>query len=218
MLRSKRAVATALATLLATAGCAEATEPKPQPTPEPTSQPTQTAFQSGRYEATILAVSPEGKLVGRFRMEAEDDVKKVCSFTFSGQANGNSASVQASAGGQTLSGTLSASGDGIVLKLPGSSDLPGCGMVIGPMAEEGDGMPLDKLAAGEWTDLARVSAERAAFRAAPGGAAGKAYVVKGDVVGVQVREGDAVKAVYAAPERKPVIGWLAASEVAPLVP
>jgi hypothetical protein len=202
------------AALLLVAGCAQAAAPPP---PAPAA-----SFRSGQYEALVLGVDPSGRVTGSFRMEQGEGVTKVCAFSFTGRAQGASAAVRVQGrprgAAPALAGRLEATADGVTLRLPGADALPGCGLVLGPMIEGADGLELSRTGPGTWRELAEVKAARAPLRPAPGGPAGRAYVVAGDVVGVLERRGAAVRVVYPSDRARPSQGWVAAAELAPLTP
>lgn len=176
-------------------------------------------LRSGLYEGMVLSVSPGGRVVGSYREEQGDAPSKSCAFTFSGQVRGSGAAITASDGSARgpgrLAGRLTVSGQDVTLVLPRARSMGGCGLVLMPEVET-EGMPLSRLAAGAWTDLAKVKDARLALRAAPTAAPGRAYVVRGDVVGIVGRRGAAVEIVYPSDRAKPTRGWVPAAALAPV--
>jgi hypothetical protein len=229
---------------LLAAGCAQAEAPPP-PAPEPssvgggvieapsaavsanmeeaTTAPGKMALRSGLYEELLVGVDASGRVTGSYHMEQGEGVVKTCAFTFSGQNRGGTAAIRAHGSprgvASVLTGRLTAADDGgVVLSLPGARDLPGCGLVADPMMEDPDGMGLSRTGDGAWTELVEVRAARAALRPSPGAPAGRAYVVKGDVVGVLERRDGAVRVVYPSYRASPSQGWVSAAELAQLAP
>lgn len=175
------------------------------------------SLQSGFYEGFVLAVSPTGRVVGHFNMEQGEGVTKRCIFDFVGKASGNQAMIRTT-GSPGLNGRIIASAaDEVSFSMAHVKDLPGCGLVLPPEAEAG-GTDLDRIKPGSWTDLAKVKSARVAFKAAPGGPAGRTYVVKGDVVGILARQGSQVQVVYPSERDKWAQGWVSATDLAPLAP
>ena len=198
--------------LIAVTGCAQAAPPAAPAA----------VLRSGQYEGLVLGVDASGRVTGSFDMEQGEGVTKTCAFTFTGRAQGGTAAIRAVGqprrGSPVLTGRLGTSADGVVLRLPGARDLPGCGLVIPPSVEEAEGLELSGTGPGTWTDLAEIRAPRAALRAAPGAPAGRAYVVRGDVVGVLERRGAQARVVFPSDRVPPSQGWVHAAELAPLAP
>ena len=166
----------AAAALTLIAGCAEA---RPPAAP---------ALRSGLYEGLVLAVAPDGRVVGRFLME---DAGRRCDFVVTGRSDAKGATVRALAtpygAARPPVGRIDATDDGVRLTLPGSGNLSGCALVAAPFLDDPNGLDLSRIGAGGWSDLARVRAAKQPLSAQPGGATGKAYVVRGDVVGIAAR-------------------------------
>lgn len=175
----------------------------------------ETPLRSGLYEQLVLAVGPGGKVVGHYREDQGEAPAKSCTFTITGRANADgNADIVARSAGTTRTGRLSVGAEGVRLKLPNARDFPGCGMVLLPEIDQG--LDLDRVTAGSWTDLVQVKAARLALKPQPEAAAGRAYVVKGDVLGVVTRQGGNVQVIYPSDRPSPTKGWVAAGEVAPL--
>jgi hypothetical protein len=196
---------TAIVAILTTWGCAQAAAAAPP-------------LRSGFYEGFVLAVSPTGQVAGHFDMEQGDGATKRCSFDFAGRISGGQAIIHTT-GSPSLNGRIAAGAPGeVTFSMAHVKDLPGCGLVLPPKAEEAGGAEFDRIKPGAWTDLARVRGARAALKAAPNGPPGRAYVVKGDVVGVLARQGDQVQVVYPSERDHWAQGWVAAADLAPLAP
>jgi hypothetical protein len=175
-------------------------------------------LRSGFYEGFVLAVSPSGRVVGHFNMEQGEGVTKRCIFDFVGRASGNQAVIR-TVGSPNLSGRITASAaDEVMFSMARVRSLPGCGLVLPPEAEAGSGAELDQIRVGSWTDLATVRTARVGFRVAPGGPVGRAYLVKGDVVGIVSRQGNQVRVVYPSERDVWSQGWVSAADLAPLAP
>lgn len=203
--RTSRLAFTAVAIL--SAGCAQAAPP-------------QIPLRSGLFEEVVIAVDDSGHLVGRYFMEQGEGVTKRCDFTFVGQARGGEAAVRVlqTPIGQTRHpvGRITATTAGVTLRLPGAGDLPGCGAVVGPFLDNPQGMAVSRTGAGGWVSLMRVRSPRVPLRATPNGAPARAYIVKGDVVGVVERRGAQVHVLYPSDRQKRSEGWVAATDLQPL--
>ena len=171
-------------------------------------------LRSGLYEGLVLAVAPDGRVTGRYREEQGEGVIKTCAFTLTGRAAANGAAIVARGGGTVLRGRLAVALGGVTLTLPHARDLPGCGLVLMPEIDRG--LELDRTGAGGWRELVRVKAARVSLKAQPTGAPSRAYVVRGDVLGVTARRGGQVQVVYPSARANPSKGWVDAATVAPL--
>jgi hypothetical protein len=192
------------AVAILSAGCAQAAR-------------AQVALRSGLFEEVVIAVDASGHLLGRYFMEQGEGVTKRCDFTFVGQVRGGEAALRVlqTPIGQTRHpvGRIVATTGGVTLRLPGAGDLPGCGAVIGPFLDNPQGMALSRTGAGGWVSLMRVRSPRVPLRATPNGAPARAYVVKGDVVGVVERRGGQVHVLYPSDRQKRSEGWVAATDL-----
>ena len=186
------------------AGCAQAALP-------------QVALRSGLFEEVVIAVDASGHLLGRYFMEQGEGVTKRCDFTFVGQVRGGEAALRVlqTPIGQTRHpvGRITATTGGVTLRLPGAGDLPGCRAVIGPFLDNPQGMALSRTGVGGWVSLMRVRSPRVPLRARPDGASARAYVVKGDVVGVVERRGGQIHVLYPSDRQKRSEGWVAATDL-----
>jgi hypothetical protein len=173
-------------------------------------------LRSGFYEGFVLAVSPAGQVTGHFDMEQGEVPTKRCRFDFVGQVRKGSAEIR-TLDSPNLRGTITGStAEDVTFSMPGVNDLPGCGLVLPPEAETG--IELGRIRPGDWTDLAVVKSARVAFKPAPGGSPGRAYVVKGDVLGILARQGSQVQVVYPSERDHWAQGWVSASDLTPLAP
>lgn len=200
----------AAATLLLIAGCADARPPAAAAAP----------LRSGLYEGLSLAVAPDGRVVGHFLMEQEGEGNRHCDFVVTGRVDARGATIRATATpyGATRPpvGRIDPTGDGVRLTLPGSGNLSGCAQVAGPFLDDPKGLELSRTGAGGWSDLARVRLAKVPLRARPDAPAGKAYVVKGDVVGIAARSGANVRVIYPSDRQARSEGWVAATALEPV--
>lgn len=172
-------------------------------------------LRSGLYEGLVLAVAPDGRVSGRYREEQGEGVTKTCQFTLTGRAAPTGAAITAHGGGTSFRGRIVATPSGdVVLTLPHARDLPGCGLVLMPEVDRG--LELDLSGAGGWSELVQVRAARVSLRPQPTGAAGRAYVVRGDVLGVIARRSAQVQVIYPSARANPSRGWVDAAAVGPL--
>ncbi|WP_294322573.1 hypothetical protein [uncultured Sphingomonas sp.] len=201
-----KTLSVAAVALLLIAGCAEA---RPPAAP---------GLRSGLYEGLSLAVAPDGRIVGRFLME--DEGNRRCDFVVTGRSDAKGATIRALATpyGATRppSGRIDPTGDGVRLTLPGSGNLSGCAQVAGPFLDNPKGLELSRTGAGGWSDLARVKAAKVPLSAQPGGATGKAYVVRGDVVGIAARSGANVRVIYPSDRQVRSEGWVPVAALEPV--
>ncbi|WP_260599781.1 hypothetical protein [Sphingomonas endolithica] len=195
----------AIAVMLAACGCAQPADASAG------------ALGSGFYEGFLLAVSPGGRVVGHFDMEQGMEVIKRCTFDFVGRASGNQATIR-TIRTPSLNGRITADTAGdVTFSMAHVRDLPGCGLVVPPEAEAA-GTQLSRIRPGNWTELARVTGARVAFKATPSGRARRRYVVKGDVVGILARRGNQLLIVYPSERDTWPQGWVSAADLAPLAP
>lgn len=187
-------------------GCAEA---------RPPAAPT---LRSGLYEGLSLAVAPDGRVVGHFLME--DAGNRRCDFVVTGRSDARGATIRALAtpygAARPPAGRIDPTSDGVRLTLPGSGNLSGCAQVAGPFLDDPKGLELSRTGAGGWADLARVRAAKVPLSAQPGGAAGKAYIVRGDVVGIAARSGGNVRVIYPSDRKVRSEGWVPAAALEPV--
>lgn len=192
----KRFFCTILAAAAITPGCASAAGPV-----------------GGQFEMFDVAVQGN-RVVGRYLEEQGAGPVRKCSFDFSGQLrpDGRATVTARGPGGKPVPGMLSLKNDELTLNMPAVNSFGGCSVP--------QGQPLSgsrTLTAG-WVDLARVTAPRARFRTAPTAAPSPRYVVRGDLVGVLRRNGNAMLVQFAQGEGKPTQGWIGITEAQSIVP
>src|SRR3974390_551574 len=144
------------------------------------------ALQSGVYDNTlILAVEPGGAVSGYFDMTQGPQFS--CIFYLRGRLAGNAASLDSYFPGEPkddpIAGRLTASAGGKV-RLTLKSEHGGCGNVW-HFADADNPADFTLQSAQPWTAVRVVKAAKAYFSPAPGAPHGRAYVVKGDGVGVR---------------------------------
>ncbi|WP_280810992.1 hypothetical protein [Variovorax boronicumulans] len=163
-------------------------------------------LRPGLYEGLMLAVDGGGAVSGSF---AQQDS---CAFRIAGRASAKGvAEVRTVSEGSApaIEGRLSAGTDSVSLALPGGQQLPGCGNVLPPLIDKG--LDLDLTHKGTWTRLVSVVADRTALRKSPG-EAGRAYVVRGDVLGVVSGKADLLEVDFVSAQGRVMRGWIAAKD------
>lgn len=169
---------------------------------------------AGLYEGLMLAVSPQGTVTGHYVEEQGEGVVKRCAFSLSGQlAPGGEAAVSSWSNVQ-LPGRLKFDKGGVTLTLPEGSQHAGCGLVLLPQIATG--LALDLVAPAQWVELRTISVDKASFFENPQSPKPRrAYVVKGDVVGVLAEKDGWLQVEYPA-KGKRVAGWLQPATTAAL--
>jgi hypothetical protein len=98
----------------------------------------------------------------------------------------------------------------VSLILPGGQQWPGCGNVLPPLIDKG--LDLDLTQKGTWSRLVHVAADKTLLRKSPADA-GRAYVVRGDVLGVVSESADLLEVDFVNGKGRAVRGWIAAKDV-----
>lgn len=114
---------------------------------------------------------------------------------------------------QRIPGRLTVRGRTATLKL--AENPGGCAMTGEELQR--DGVSEDLAARRAWVEVREVGSRRAAFRASPGATPGRAYITRGDTVGVLARAGGFARVQYV-DGRRPVEGWLPLSDLQPAAP
>lgn len=142
------------------------------------------SLRSGKYESLLVAVDSTGGFEGYFSEQSGEMFK--CSFYLKGSSVTGEATTWSSA---SMPGTIRMIDDGVILAIPEGRDHPGCPNVLIP--EIATGVEYTKTHATAWVSLVTVKSDKALLMASPdANAKHKAYVVKGDVVGViEFKEG-----------------------------
>ena len=173
------------------------------------------SIHSGIYEGLMLAVAPDGAIQGSFRERQGEGVVKSCAFFLSGKLSGAGGTSVVTWAAQSLPGTISATSEGVRLAIPQGREHAGCGLVLLPQID--DGIDLDLTRDAKWIGLSRITGAKVNFRAKPGDAAElRAYVVRNDIVGVISRQSDWLQIEFVNDRGKASIGWIPASQTAPL--
>jgi hypothetical protein len=165
-------------------------------------------LRPGLYEGLMLALDDGGAVNGSFAQQGS------CTFQITGRLSSRSVAVVRTVGdgsAPAIEGRLSA-GPGstsVSLILPGGQQLPGCGNVLPPLIDKG--LDLDLTQKGTWSRLVHVAADKTLLRKSPGDA-GRAYVVRGDVLGVVSESADLLEVDFVNGKGRAVRGWIAAKD------
>jgi hypothetical protein len=166
---------------------------------------------SGAYEnALLIGVDPaSGAVTGYFDMTQGGQPSFSCIFYLKGRLAGRTAAVDTfypdDRKGDLIRGTLTSEGPGKVrLALP--SEHGGCGN-LWHFADAGQPADFALQGARPWTSVRVVRAAKAYFSPTPGAPHGKAYIVKGDGIGVRAAQGGWVQADFVGDTRTSS-GWL----------
>ncbi len=164
-------------------------------------------LESGLYEGLMLAVSSEGKVTGYYQEEQGENPGKRCTFFFSGTTNEQGgAKIQSWSSRIKLLGNITAQPDAIVVTIPKGREHDGCGLVLMPEIDQG--LSLTRIAQVPWRELRTITATKVHLSKMPtDGAAQKAYLIRGDVVGVLQTKDQWVEVEYVASERR-IKGWV----------
>lgn len=169
------------------------------------------AIASGAYDNTLLlAVDPaSGAVSGYFAMIQDGQPSFSCIFYLRGRMAGRSARVDTyfpdDPRGDLISGSVSAQAAGEVrVALP--TEHGGCGN-LWHFADATEPADFKLQTPRPWTSVRVVKAAKAYFYAAPNAAHGKAYILKGDGVGVLAAQSGWVQAEFVG-EKRTSAGWL----------
>jgi len=188
--------------LLALTACAQAESAGPAP---------HAGLQAGVYENLLLAVSPDGRFWGYYHEEQGEGVTKSCSFFLTGEHALAPSAIKTWVK-QASPGEVHAGENALTLIAPAATDYPGCGLVLPPQIA-GEGLEYSLLKARPWIELRTAQADKVWFFSdAELQKKRKAYVVKGDVLGVVTVNGGALQVEYAH-EGKTTAGWISAGDV-----
>lgn len=175
------------------------------------------SLHSGVYEGLMLAISPAGHITGYYAESAEDGVKRTCSFSLSGQVSAQETNLITSWSSSVLSGHISATSDGVNLTIPDGQTHAGCINVL--MPEINTGLELEKTKETHWQALAQVDAERVYLSStADVSTRRKAWIVKGDVVGVLQTQAGWTQIEFFGGTGKMIRGWVNSNEIQLLTP
>ncbi len=165
------------------------------------------ALVGGQFEVFDVAVQGS-RVVGRYLEEQGAGPVRTCSFDFSGQLrpDGRATVTARGRGGRPVSGVLNLKKDQLTLRMPGVNSFGGCSV------PRGEPLSGSRTLTAAWIDLARVTVPRARFRPTPTAATSTRYVVRGDLVGVLRRNGNAMLVQFAQGAGTPTQGWIGVME------
>ena len=172
---------------------------------------------SGAYDNTLLlAVAADGRVSGYFDMSQPGPPVISCIFYLKGQLRGAAAPIATyfpeDAKGDLITGQLAATGAGEArISLP--TDHGGC-PAIWSFADKDNPADFKLTKAMPWTAVRVVKADKAYFSPTPGAAHGRAYIVKGDGVGVRAAQNGWVQADFVG-EKHTSSGWLREQDLYP---
>lgn len=176
-----------------------------------------TPLQSGVYEGLQLAVSPAGKITGYYSESADDSVKRTCTFFLTGEVSAQQSDTIKSWSSSVLVGHIAATDSGVILTIPDGQSHAGCMNVL--MPEIATGLELETTQQTHWQTLMQVTSQRAWLSATPDIATRrKAWIVKGDVVGVIQTQGNWAEIEYVGDSGKTTHGWVNSNDIQPLTP
>jgi hypothetical protein len=175
-------------------------------------------LRPGLYEGLMLALDGGGNLSGAFAQQGS------CTFRIAGRLSSRSVAEVRTVDGPApaIEGRVAAGTDSVnrnvSLALPGAQQLPGCGNVLPPLIDKG--LELDLTHKASWTRLVGVTTDQAALRKSPADA-GRAYVVRGDVLGVVSEKGELLEVDFVSAKGRGVRlvrGWIAAKDAKAIAP
>lgn len=176
-----------------------------------------TTLQSGVYEGLLLAVSPTGNITGYYSESAEDSIKRTCNFFLTGHVSAQQPDTITSWSSSVLAGHIAANTAGVTLAIPDGQNHAGCMNVL--MPEIATGLELERTRQTQWQTLMKVSSPRAYLSSTPDAATRrKAWIVKGDVVGVIQTLAGWAEVEFVARSGKTTHGWVNSNDVQPLTP
>lgn len=180
---------------------------------------------SGSYGDDLKLAFADGRVTGVFREARRGNGRRdapqfSCAFALTGAWRGGDgeAAVLTWWPGETapdtrIPGRLTVRGGQATLKL--ADDPGGCLMTGEELKAEGYEGALAVRRG--WTEVREVRSPRAHLGDAPGERRGRAYLTRGDAVGVVGRASTYVKVLYV-DGRRPVEGWLSEAELFPAAP
>lgn len=176
-----------------------------------------TTLHSGVYEGLLLAVSPTGNITGYYSESAEDSVKRTCTFFLTGHVSGQQPVTITSWSSAVRPGHIAANSTGVTLTIPDGQNHAGCMSVM--MPEIATGLELETTQQTDWQTLMQVSSPRAYLSTTPDVATRrKAWIVKGDVVGVIQKQAGWTKVEFITGSGKRTLGWVSSAELQPFTP
>lgn len=175
------------------------------------------AFKPGRYDALMLAVTPDHQVEGFYSETLGEGVTRTCAFYFKGPIQADGVAPLATWEHDRFPGSLKATDDGVTLTIPKGREHSGCPSVI--MPQIATGLDLSRYADKPWIGLLKVTADKAYLRKqARGSAAKRPYIVMDDVVGVLAVKDGWAKVEYLNDEDRSFTGWISQDQYTGLVP
>lgn len=168
-------------------------------------------LRPGLYEGLMLALDGGGKVSGAFAQQGS------CSFRIAGRLGSQTVAEVRTVDGSApaIEGRVTAGTGSVTLALPGGQQLPGCGNVLPPLIDKG--LELDLTHKAAWRHLVGVTADKTALRKSPTDA-GRAYVVRGDVLGVVSEKEELLEVDFVSAKGGVVRGWIAAKDAKAIKP
>lgn len=173
-------------------------------------------LHSGKYEALMLAVTPEHQVEGFYSEQMGEGVSR-CAFYLQGNVERASTATLATWMDENYPGRLEANADGVSLTIEKGQEHPGCINVM--MPEIATGLDLTLTANKQWIGLVIVSADKAYLQKQPDAKAGhRAYIVKNDVVGVLAFKKGWAQVEFINAQDRSFTGWISQDQYARLKP
>ena len=167
-------------------------------------------LHSGKYEALMLAVTPEHQVEGYYAETLGEGVTRSCAFYLQGQPEALTTWLD-----NAYPGSVVPSSDGVTLTVEQGREHPGCISVL--MPEIATGLDLAQTASKQWIGLVTVTADKAYLLKKPGAEAAKrAYIVKDDVVGVLAFKDGWAKVEFTNAKDHTYTGWISQDQYARL--
>lgn len=167
-------------------------------------------LHSGKYEALMLAVTPEHQVEGYYAETLGEGVTRSCAFYLQGQPEALTTWLD-----NAYPGSVVPSSDGVTLTVEQGREHPGCLSVL--MPEIATGLELTETANTQWIGLVTVSADKAYLLDEPDAdAAKRPYIVKDDVVGVLAFKDGWAKVEFTNAKDHTYTGWISQDQYARL--
>lgn len=174
-------------------------------------------LQSGKYEALMLAVTPEHQVEGYYSEQMGEGVSRSCTFYLQGKVEAGRKAALVTWLDASYPGSLEATATGVNLTIGKGQQHPGCISVMTP--EIATGLELTRTASKKWVILVTVTADKAYLQKAPDAKAGhRAYLVKDDVVGVLGFNKGWAQVEFINDKDRSFSGWISQDQYAKLTP
>lgn len=173
------------------------------------------ALHSGKYEALMLAVTPEHQVEGFYAEERGEGTTFSCAFYLQGKVEAGKPSAVSTWSEEVYPGSVEASADGVTLTVEKGQQHPGCMNVL--MPDIATGLDLTQTASKKWIGLVTVLADKAFLQKTPQASAGKRpYIVKNDVVGVLAYKNGWAQVEFINDQDRSFTGWISQDQYAKL--